>query len=92
MKKFALTTIVALTVAAPALAQSQLERSVGAAAGQYSVSELARLANAQNDSGNEAVQYFGNETIRFSSRNLHNDTAKSIFDRLADENGSGATN
>ena len=85
MKKFAITTIIALSVAAPALAQSQLERSVGAAAGQYTLSELAQLKAASTESGNEGRVYLGYPKINFSASNVHNPVAQRVFDRLAEE-------
>lgn len=88
MKKFAITTIIALGVAAPALAQSQLERSVGAAAGQYTLGELVKLKDLDSYSGNEGRVYLGNENINFSASNRHNPVAQRIFRQLAEESRS----
>ncbi|MDJ0826065.1 MAG: hypothetical protein QNJ16_11240 [Rhodobacter sp.] len=85
MKKLALTTVIALGVAAPALAQTQLEASVGAEAGQYTLSELVQLKDAATRTSNEGRVYFGNEQINFSAKNQHNGTARSIFATLAEE-------
>ncbi len=84
MKKFALTALVALAVSAPAFAQTQLERSVGAAPGQYSLSQLIRLKTAQTESGNEARVYFQANPADVS-RNRHSPTALRIFEQLENE-------
>ena len=49
MKNLIITTVLALGVAAPAVAQSQLERSLNVEAGVYSISELARLKAASTE-------------------------------------------
>jgi len=85
MKNLAITTIIALSIAAPALAQSQLERSVGAQAGQYTLSQLAALKAASTADGNERTVYFGNSATSFSGKNVHNNVARQILDRLAEE-------
>jgi len=85
MKNLVLTTIIALGVAAPALAQSQLESSVGAHSGQYTVGELALLADRSTSTGSEARTYLGYNTIHFSTMNVHNATAQAIFDSIARE-------
>ena len=83
MMKLTLAAAVAATIAAPVFAQSQLERSLGVEAGQYTVSELAKLKAVETEVSNDARLFFGNQTIRFSHRDLHNDTAKSIFADIA---------
>ena len=83
MMKLTLAAAVAATIAAPVFAQSQLERSLGVDAGQYTVSELAKLKAVETEVSNDARLFFGNQTIRFSHRDLHNDTAKSIFADIA---------
>lgn len=85
MKNLVITSIVALSIAAPAVAQSQLERSVGAEAGQYTLNELVLLKAAAESDGNERHVYLGNETIDFASRNLHSPAAVAIFEELAAE-------
>ena len=83
MMKLTLAAAVAATIAAPVFAQSQLERSLGVDAGQFTVSELAKLKAVETEVSNDARLFFGNQTIRFSHRDLHNDTAKSIFADIA---------
>ena len=83
MMKLTLAAAVAATIAAPVFAQSQLERSLGVEAGQFTVSELAKLKAVETEVSNDARLFFGNQTIRFSHRDLHNDTAKSIFADIA---------
>jgi len=85
MKTLAITSILALSIAAPALAQSQLERSVGAQAGQYTIGELALLASKASESGGDKAVYLGHDTVRFSASNVHNPTAQRIFKSLAEE-------
>lgn len=54
MKKI-LVTLIALTAAAPALANDQLARSLGVEPGQYTLSQLVALKDAATRTGNEAV-------------------------------------
>ncbi len=82
MMKLTLAAAVAATIAAPVFAQTQLERSLGVDAGQFTVSELAKLKAVETEEGNDARVFFGNQTIRFSNLNLHNDRAASIFDQI----------
>ncbi len=84
MKTLALTTALALAVSAPAIAQTQLERSVGAAPGQYTTAQLFQLRVAQENSGNEARVYFQDTQVDVSS-NRHSPTALRIFQSLASE-------
>ncbi len=84
MKTLALTTALALAVSAPAIAQTQLERSVGAAPGQYTTAQLLQLRVAQENSGNEARVYFQDTQVDVSS-NRHSPTALRIFQSLASE-------
>lgn len=80
MKTIITAAVIALGVAAPTFAQTQLESSVGADAGQYTVGELAALKlQASNDGAGERNTFFGNERIQFSANNIHNATAASIF-------------
>ena len=84
MKHLALTAIVALATAGSALAQSQLERSVGAAAGQYTLGELVQLKFASTETGSDGRVYLGNPKIAFSARNIHNEVARRIFAEMAE--------
>lgn len=91
MKTIVTAAIVALGVAAPAVAQSQLERAVGADAGQYTVSQLAELhTRASGETSIERDTFFGNSRINFSASNIHNDVAAEIFGSL--KNGSASDN
>lgn len=85
MKTLALSTIIALGFAAPTLAQTQLERLVGAESGQYTLNELVQIKAASDTTTNEKNVYLGNQKLRFSSSNVHNATAAKIFDELAAE-------
>lgn len=86
MKTILTTAALVLAVAGPAMAQSQLERSVGADAGEYTVSELAQIAlNGSNDGANERNDFFGNSRINFSANDIHNGVAADVFKRIADE-------
>lgn len=85
MKNLIITTVLALGVAAPAVAQSQLERSLNVEAGVYSISELARLKAASTEQGNDGVVNLGNRKINFSASDIHNDRAAEIFANLAAE-------
>lgn len=86
MKKFALTTALVLTAAAPALAQSQLELSLGVPAGKYTVAELAQLKHgATADSVNERRTYIGGSSVSFTSKGLHSARAADIFARIREE-------
>ena len=80
MKTIFTTAALALAVATPTLAQTALESSVGADAGQYTLSQLAQLhTQAGDESANERNTFFGNDRINFSASNIHNDTAAKIF-------------
>lgn len=86
MKRIAITTapallstlLLALSLAAPAFAESQLERSVGASAGQYTTAQLGAMHFAASDTGLDAKLYFG-------PNNGHSARAAEIFARLSDE-------
>ena len=67
MKTLIITSIVALGFAAPVMAQSQLEQSVGAQAGEFTLSELAQLKKAANESGSDAVVFINGELIDMSA-------------------------
>ena len=54
MKRILITTAAILGVAAPVFADTQLERSLGVSAGEYSTAQLATLAAVQSKTGNEA--------------------------------------
>ena len=85
MKLFAITSILALSIAAPVLAQPQLAGSVGAQPGQYTLSELATLNGKASERGSEGRAYFGYSNYRISTSNVHNATAAHIFAQLAEE-------
>jgi len=85
MKNLVLTTAIALSVAAPVMAKSQLEASLGVEAGQYTIGELALLADAATNTGGEGRVYLGYSKVRFSTSDVHNSTARAIFQQLADE-------
>ena len=89
MMKLTLAAALATTIAAPVFAQTQLERSLGVEAGQFTVSELAKLKAVETEESNDARVFFGNQVIRFSSLNLHNDRAASIFEQLKSEARNG---
>ena len=86
MKKFVITTIVALSVAAPALAQSQLEMQYGVG---LSTGELAQVKAYSDDRGGDGRFYLGNGKVSFSAKNTHNSTARAIFAQLAAEARNG---
>lgn len=85
MKTFIVSAIAALAIAAPAVAQTQLERSVGAAAGQYTLAQLVELKAKQSESGNDARSYFQANPVDVSSRSRHSATALRIFQQLESE-------
>ncbi len=58
MKTFAITTALIAAVAAPAFAQSQLERDLGVPAGTYSATQLSALANAAEQDGEGRSMFF----------------------------------
>ncbi|QBY01069.1 hypothetical protein E2K80_10295 [Rhodophyticola sp. CCM32] len=71
MKRFALTTALALAVAAPAFANDQLAASLGVDAGDYTVAELIQLRDAQENGDYSVARYIrnggGSETISTQS-------------------------
>jgi len=67
MKNLMIASIVALGFAAPAVAQSQLEQSVGAEPGQFSLGELAQLVKAATESGTDALVLINGEVIDMSA-------------------------
>ena len=67
MKTLIITSIVALGFAAPVMAQSQLEQSVGAQAGEFTLNQLAQLKKAANESGSDAVVFINGELIDMSA-------------------------
>ena len=84
MKKLILATAVVLGAAAPVLAQSQLEKSLGVEAGQFTTAELAILKSRSTNTGNDGRAFFGSgDNIRFSSSNVVNDVAAAQFARHA---------
>lgn len=83
MKTLAITSILALSIAAPALAQTQLERSLGVEAGQFTLGQLVKLKSVESLEGAESRIYFGNSNTRVSTSNVHNDAATRVFVGLA---------
>jgi len=82
MKKLALTTAIILSVAAPVLAQSQLQNNFGPG---LTVSEAALLADKATQTGGDARVYLGYTNTRFSTSNVHNSVAQSIFATFVEE-------
>ncbi|MEM1114839.1 MAG: hypothetical protein AAGI11_23215 [Pseudomonadota bacterium] len=83
MKTFALAALIALGAAAPTLAQSQLERAIGADAGEFTLSQQVQiLGQSDSDNFNERTAFFGNERINFSASNIHNSAAQDVFDNV----------
>ena len=80
MKTIVTAAVLALAAATPTLAQTQLERSLGVDAGQFTASQLVQLkTQASEDSENMRNTFFGNARINFSASNIHNDVAARIF-------------
>ena len=67
MKNLIITSIVALGFAAPVFAQSQLEQSIGAPAGEFTLNELAQLKKAATESGTDAVVFINGELLDMST-------------------------
>ena len=77
MKNLVITSIVALGVAAPAVAQT------------LTVGQQAEVfLSASEDSSNDRVTFFGNDRINFSASNIHNPVAADIFEQLKAESAS----
>ena len=77
MKNLIITSIIALGVAAPAVAQSVNDLTPG---------QFAQVhTQAGNDSANERNTFFGNTKINFSASDIHNERAAAIFARLKAE-------
>jgi len=90
MKSIVLTTALALGLAAPALAASQLEQTLGVPAGVYSTNELAEMFTARDlDSVNERRVILDSRsedsTSSVSSRSGHNARAREIFANIRAE-------
>ncbi|MEX5729625.1 hypothetical protein Ga0609869_002978 [Rhodovulum iodosum] len=84
MKRIILSTAAVFALAAPAMAQSQLERELGVEAGQYTGTQLVRLKAAANETGNDARVYFGTpKEYTVSSTSAANDEAERIFESIA---------
>lgn len=82
MKTIVTAAILAVAAATPTLAQTQLERAVGAEAGQYTLSQLVELKlRASEDSVTNRTVNFDNARINFSASNIHSDAAAEIFAR-----------
>ncbi len=84
MKRIALFAA-ALAISTPVFAQTQLEASVGAAPGQYTLGQLVELKAKKTNSGNEANTYFQANPVDVSSQSRHSPTALRIFQQLANE-------
>ena len=70
MKRIALTTALALSLAAPAFASEQLAASLGDDAGDYTVAELIQLRDAYENNDRAYVAFLtggGSETISTQS-------------------------
>ena len=59
MKRIVLTSAIVLGLAAPAFANSQLEKTLGVDAGVYSLSQLVALKDAAEKTDNEGRLFFG---------------------------------
>lgn len=82
MTHLTLATTLALTLAAPAVAQSQLEMSLGVPAGVYTQQELALMVAKASEDGDEARIYLGND---LATRGITVDIASDFQARLAAE-------
>lgn len=90
MKRIILGTAAVFALAAPALAQTQLERDLGVEAGQYTATQLVRLKAAQGQTGDDGRVYFGTpKTYATSSASVTNDTAERIFETIAMDSDDG---
>ncbi len=70
MKTLIITSFLALGVAAPAVADTS----------GLSLNQIAQVhLQAGNESANDRNTFFGNERIKFSASNAHNDRAAKIF-------------
>ena len=88
MKPMLITALATLALAAPAAAQTQLERAAGAAPGEFTLAEQVRLKFSRGESPSErGSDYLVNseESMRYSTRSAHNPSAAAIFDRIAEE-------
>lgn len=84
MKRLALTTALILSTAAPALAQSQLERQLGVPAGDYTLAQLVELKFAAEQTGNAALVNFGSAAdVTVSTANPVNARARDIVRQKA---------
>ena len=87
MTRLTLTAALAVALAAPAFAQSQLERSLGVEPGVYTVQELALMNAKQGAEGDEALMYFGEGlATRGVSRSVINDV-EARFAAESDDGG-----
>ena len=94
MKRIILTTALLLGAAAPALAQSQLERSLGVEPGRFTSAELAQLQGKAHEDSYIERKVFVDGGPRFSASNrggrptqqsVHSPRAQRIFDRIREE-------
>lgn len=84
MKRFILSTAAVFALAAPALAQSQLERDLGVEPGQYTAIQLVKLKAADGQTGEDGRVYFGTpKSYTVSSSSMSNDEAERILEGIA---------
>ncbi len=86
MKRITFTAALAaalVSMAAPVLAQSQLERSLGVEAGRYTTHELARIKAVEGQDNGERRVYLGNSRdTSVSMSNRINARAAEIVDEM----------
>jgi len=88
MKRFALTTAIALGLAAPAMAARQLEKSLGVAPGVYTLSQLVEIKHAAETDGGGTRAYFGGaDDVTVSSRSAVTPGAAQLARSLGVEPG-----
>jgi len=83
MKKLAISAIIAAGIAAPAFAQSQLEKSLGVEAGRFTLGQLVLMKDMSEEEGIEGRVFLGNGPGNVVARNVHGNVATQIFDDLA---------
>ncbi|MGC9418949.1 MAG: hypothetical protein ACP5EN_08235 [Rhodovulum sp.] len=86
MKRINFTAALAaalVSMTAPVLAQSQLERSLGVEAGRYTTHELARIKGVEGqDNGERHVHFGATSGTRVSTSNAINARAAEIIDAM----------
>ncbi|MGC9420421.1 MAG: hypothetical protein ACP5EN_15770 [Rhodovulum sp.] len=79
MKRLAITTALILSAAAPAMAQSQLERQLGVPAGEYTLAQLVELKSAAEQTGTDGFVYFkGASDMTMSTAGPVNERARDL--------------